>query len=345
MGARYRYFIYGFLFGCLFPIGALILEMVTKHLNFSSQNIRIAHQNNLLLYMIDSAPLFLGLFAMLGGVSKEKTELLVVKFKDVYQILLASYNRLNQNAQGIVEAINKSNQVFETISEEIKALSLEGKSNLEKNEQMTEVLQKESERILSTANKLISLNEDLNNSSLSLSNELKYFLPKIEELNNNLSKVGTFGSEINILALNSGIEANKLGESGKSFTIISKEVKGLSDKINAMNQSMHMLLQDSKDHVSNLQNHLGINKDAQSGISNTSGMINKSIQDYYNVINKVSVNLKETSDVYNNITIRYDKIMSDILKNNIENQDRVDKLNLQIEKEVNMVMDMNNKIH
>ncbi len=57
------YLIIGILFGACFPVGALLLESIISDIAFDLEGIALMHRENPLIYMIDSAPLFLGLFA------------------------------------------------------------------------------------------------------------------------------------------------------------------------------------------------------------------------------------------------------------------------------------------
>ena len=62
-----RYTLFGVLFGCLFPIFAVLLQLYQDQLPFTLDNLRQVHQNDPLLWIIYSAPLFLGLFGFLAG--------------------------------------------------------------------------------------------------------------------------------------------------------------------------------------------------------------------------------------------------------------------------------------
>ena len=66
MNPGLRFAIYGALFGCLFPILSTVIQLVFKSLPFSLQSI-VAVQSDPMLWVIDTAPFFLGLFAWLIG--------------------------------------------------------------------------------------------------------------------------------------------------------------------------------------------------------------------------------------------------------------------------------------
>lgn len=64
---RFRYALFGGLFGFLFPIAATIIDVVYDTHGFSLQGFMAAQKHQVLLWIIDSAPLFLGLFAFFIG--------------------------------------------------------------------------------------------------------------------------------------------------------------------------------------------------------------------------------------------------------------------------------------
>ena len=77
-----RYALAGILFGFLFPVGATIIRVANSSLPFSLSSILQVQTADSLLWIIDSAPLFLGLFASLAGrrqdvLQKVNTELML----------------------------------------------------------------------------------------------------------------------------------------------------------------------------------------------------------------------------------------------------------------------------
>ncbi len=66
-----NYTLYGAVFGCLFPIGATIIESISSYGSLSVLNIIRVQSENSLLWIIDSAPFWLGLFARFGGLRQD----------------------------------------------------------------------------------------------------------------------------------------------------------------------------------------------------------------------------------------------------------------------------------
>ena len=74
MNETTKYTLYGALFGCCFPIGSIVFLCVMGEIADTSGLLPIlaeAHQNSL-LWVIDTAPLFLGLFARLAGIRQDR---------------------------------------------------------------------------------------------------------------------------------------------------------------------------------------------------------------------------------------------------------------------------------
>lgn len=92
---KVKYLLIGIIFGFLFPIGAIIFEIERFNLAYSTQNLIYIHKHNKLLFMIDTAPFFLGVFALLSGIIREKLDLINQKLE--YQVvrdeLTGLYNR------------------------------------------------------------------------------------------------------------------------------------------------------------------------------------------------------------------------------------------------------------
>ena len=68
------YTILGFLFGCLFPISSTLVEVSHQGFPVSLSGFLQAQRTIPLLWVIDSAPLFLGFFAFLAGIRQQKIE-------------------------------------------------------------------------------------------------------------------------------------------------------------------------------------------------------------------------------------------------------------------------------
>ncbi len=67
-----KYTFYGMLFGLMFPIVATSIDISKLGLEFSLESILFVQKKHPIHYIIDTAPIFLGLFAMFGGRNLDK---------------------------------------------------------------------------------------------------------------------------------------------------------------------------------------------------------------------------------------------------------------------------------
>jgi signal transduction histidine kinase/CheY-like chemotaxis protein len=102
--ASHRYLLFGAFFGLLFPIIATIIIAFQDFDSLSFSTMLNAQQSNLLLWIIDTAPVFLGLFALMAGLKQEK----------VNAINLSLEERVKRQTEGIKQ-INE--QLLVEISE------------------------------------------------------------------------------------------------------------------------------------------------------------------------------------------------------------------------------------
>ncbi|MBK5253910.1 MAG: GGDEF domain-containing protein [Peptostreptococcaceae bacterium] len=69
-----EYIIVGMLFGVLFPIFSIVYELYAMQLDATFASLSIVYINNPLLYIISTAPFFLGLFSFIAGIKQADVE-------------------------------------------------------------------------------------------------------------------------------------------------------------------------------------------------------------------------------------------------------------------------------
>ena len=74
MEKKYSYAVYGAVFGALFPIGAIVLDVIVRGLPVTLSGAYTALETQPLHWIISSAPLFLGLFAAIAGTRQDTAE-------------------------------------------------------------------------------------------------------------------------------------------------------------------------------------------------------------------------------------------------------------------------------
>ena len=80
----FKYALFGFLFGFIFPLLSIIVEISRQSLAFSWQSVTAVH-NNHLLWIIDTAPIFWGLFAYNTGIGQKKLLIQTEKFEQLVE--------------------------------------------------------------------------------------------------------------------------------------------------------------------------------------------------------------------------------------------------------------------
>jgi len=76
-----KYTLIGVIFGCMFPLGAILFELYRQELIFSLENLIYLHREIPILYMIDTAPIFLGGFAFISGFIRNDLEKINIELK------------------------------------------------------------------------------------------------------------------------------------------------------------------------------------------------------------------------------------------------------------------------
>lgn len=271
MRIKNKYLLAGVIFGCMFPVGALVFESIlTKNVNIID-----LHINNKLLFMIDSAPIFLGAFAYVGGVYQEKSTLMnkdLMTSSNEMKLLLndleeksvemantqVKTKEINNNLNETLEFVSTYvDNVLEDISEidvditEIhdKSSELLIKSDNIKNGSETSFMnhQRGSEIIASMAESVLELDKELKIILNSISIEQKNILAlsnNLHEINTLKSRVENVSDEIELLALNAAIEASRVGEAGKGFAVVATEIKKLSLESQSATSDMAAYLED-----------------------------------------------------------------------------------------------------
>ncbi|EZH72162.1 hypothetical protein ATO12_24835 [Aquimarina atlantica] len=105
-----RYTFYGISFGFAFPILATSIDIARLDLEFSWQSITYVQRNFPIHYIIDTAPLFLGLFAMFGGRNldklKEKNQQILKASKFKQEFLANMSHEIRTPMVGVIGMID-----------------------------------------------------------------------------------------------------------------------------------------------------------------------------------------------------------------------------------------------
>ncbi len=120
MSVRYKFFIYGFIFGLCFPVGAVLIDGFYTYGEFSFSKIGFYFSNNLLHYIISSAPIILGMAFYFIGVNVHKHQIETKKAKQANKHLqqtndeLDSFNyHVSHDLQTVLHNIDSLSRMLE----------------------------------------------------------------------------------------------------------------------------------------------------------------------------------------------------------------------------------------
>lgn len=316
-----RYTLIGVLFGLSFPVGAIILESLISGLPI--YQLAQIHKNNPLLFMIDSAPIFLGLFAMLGGrsqakavqkndemealieqmkiseqaleISHEKSSLLVNTFLDLSKRLNSHMSQMSR----IMEQLDLSEDIVSGIVEDMvfgihkvrdsfDSLETISKEHGEHAQEAVGIATGAKSNVVDNQDIIIKMAEI----AVGASNQFDSLKVQTEQVERSVDYIEEIAEETNLLALNASIEAARAGEAGKSFFVVAEEIKKLVKRIeqilHEVKTSVGQMKTTSNDTANSVQEFTSFNQQTKAileGVIVSCDQINGSI----NVISQDSI--------------------------------------------------------
>ncbi|MEP0804049.1 MAG: GAF domain-containing protein [Chloroflexota bacterium] len=118
-----RYALFGALFGLLFPIGSTIVRVLDAGLPLTFSNIASIQTADPLLWVIDTAPFFLGFFAALAGRRQEKLQKTNDALVHTEKELKAMQKTLQELVEEKTRDLTAANQKAEKRTEQLKAIA------------------------------------------------------------------------------------------------------------------------------------------------------------------------------------------------------------------------------
>ena len=101
--------LYGALFGLIFPIVSTLFDAFLKFSNVGINSIITVQSQNPMLWVIDSAPLWLGLFARIAGIKQDVLNASISELESINDRLISE----NEQRGEIEEQLRKKNMIME----------------------------------------------------------------------------------------------------------------------------------------------------------------------------------------------------------------------------------------
>jgi GAF domain-containing protein len=118
-----RYAVLGALFGLLFPIGATLIRIATSDLPFGFQSVAYIQSTDSLLWIIDTAPLFLGLFAAIAGRRQDNLQQVNAELSHREHELIAMQLTLEQRVEQRTLELSIANQNAEKRAGQLQTIA------------------------------------------------------------------------------------------------------------------------------------------------------------------------------------------------------------------------------
>ncbi len=181
----------------------------------------------------------------------------------------------------------------------------------------SDVSRKGKNEISQAINEIISIREsveDINN----VSNDLIEQSSKIEKLINTITEIA---DNTKIIAFNSSIASSKAGSTGRSFSVVSSEIKSLSNKtteqVNSINEAINLIRDNTEKLVDKMNNSLDKVSETKSVVENSEHIL-KDIVRSIEKTDAVSITIKSMT---NNLSEKNNNILDliEYIQRNVRN--------------------------
>lgn len=119
----WKYAVAGVLFGLLFPIGATVIRIANTKLPFIFSSVGFVQSTDSLLWIIDTAPLFLGIFAALAGLRQDNLQNIYEQLKQRERELENAQSELEQRVEERTRELVVANRQMTRRAEQLKLVA------------------------------------------------------------------------------------------------------------------------------------------------------------------------------------------------------------------------------
>jgi methyl-accepting chemotaxis protein len=227
-----NYTLYGIVFGCCFPIMATGLRLWEHTLMPGMASILEVQAADRLLWIIDSAPVWLGLFARIGGIQKDSVHYQVIKLEEQVE--------------------ERTSQIREEV-QRVKDAALEQERESEHRQQIELHLREIASGVGDIVKQLLNSFKEIKIQSEQLDEDCELNLKTSEDLSITANRVVQLFNEINQQA-NSVLEISAKVQSGTHNTkTITEESVGYQEECRRITKQLENRLNTVKSHSNSIQ--------------------------------------------------------------------------------------------
>lgn len=250
----------GAAFGFSFPVIGTLVEAAVRSGSLSAAALVGAQRESPLLWIIDTAPFFLGLFASLAGrredgirelhlrLAREEEE----RLRTIPASLTSARDELTPAASSLAELTRSLTDVVQR-----QASSLEQASaTMSEIRQTTSVSATKAETVLEVAGRADALSaqgqqalatslaglEEIRSQTDAIAGKIASLSESALQAGEIIESVKDIAEQSHVLALNAAIEASKAGEFGKGFGVVAREIRSLADRSLASTERIRKIL-------------------------------------------------------------------------------------------------------
>lgn len=315
MHIRLKYFLIGAAFGLFFPVGAIGFELSRLSLSFNLDNLQLIHGQNLILYMIDSAPLFLGLFALFGGVSKEKSVKLINELRETAAIIREHTDSLQRQTELSLQRFRSATEQLTGDYSNIESLNRSTYSDVSGTIEGTNEISTEIHQLRASLEQLLSFNRQLEKSNELMRQYFVSYLEKMEKIRVFFDYLKDFSRQIEALAVNSTIEANRYGAQGRAFMVFARDIHKLAGETRSRNELVMEIQREINDESNRLKEIIEAEHESLLTMSKLVFDADSSSEQFMVVINSFLDRLHEATthlDEQNSLTVRFSDNLGNI---------------------------------
>lgn len=195
---------------------------------------------------------------------------------------------ISKSIKHIGEMISHESDDIEDVTSKINDFSTSIKGTMCEIETLSDMVKRVNINVQESYDDMKSLTESLQG----FNDIFQSFLVTLDTMNANIEKVGeiteiinNIAGQTNLLALNAAIEASRAGESGKGFSVVADEIRGLSEKTKQSSININKL---TRDILSSSNNLVKKTNEMSKELEKQKGSVEKTLRSFSSISESVS---------------------------------------------------------